>query len=78
MRQITSCRIKAKENTSTLVSYSSFLKTSGAIYLPASDNKYIPFRNYKLVTYYVDLNKRNLRKNMKQGMKMIQIHFHFR
>lgn len=34
----TSCRIKANENTSTLVSYSSFLKASGATYLPARDN----------------------------------------
>ena len=35
----TSCIIKANENTSTLVSYSSFLKTSGAMYRPV---------NYKL------------------------------
>lgn len=31
---VTSCKIKAKEKTSTLVSYSSFLKTSGATYRP--------------------------------------------
>ena len=35
----TSCKIKAKENTSTLVSYSSFLETSGAMYRPVNGNQ---------------------------------------
>lgn len=33
-KNFTSCKIKANEKTSILVSYSSFLKTSGATYLP--------------------------------------------
>lgn len=36
---VTSCKIKAKEKTSTLVSYSSFLKTSGATYRPKQKAK---------------------------------------
>lgn len=35
----TSCRIKQKENTSTFVSYSSLLRTSGAMYLPIQGNE---------------------------------------
>lgn len=37
----TSCRIKAKEKTSTLVSYPLFLKTSGATYRPIMTNSLI-------------------------------------
>lgn len=36
-RGFTSCKINANEKTSTLVSYSSFLKTSGATYRPAQN-----------------------------------------
>lgn len=35
IKEVTSCKINANEKTSTLVSYSSFLKTSGATYRPA-------------------------------------------
>lgn len=36
-REHTSCSIRANEKTSTLVSYSLFLRTSGATYLPMKD-----------------------------------------
>lgn len=38
---ITSCNINVNENTSTLVSYSSFLKTSGATYRPEFKKRWL-------------------------------------